>query len=110
MFYSNKSELGLKINKKVLFCTVEVWQRKWSEAVGGYLGKYQLHHWFKPQSVGGTSAGWNLVSVSSWLNQTMSDGGVHFNLFRASMIFGYAGAAGTIPNAIIHSNACECEK
>ncbi len=42
-------------------------QRAWSSSVGGYKGKYELHHWLIPQSAGGTSAGWNLVTVSPGL-------------------------------------------
>ncbi|MDB0568778.1 RHS repeat-associated core domain-containing protein [Ralstonia solanacearum] len=83
-------------------------QRAWSSSVGGYKGKYELHHWLIPQSAGGTSAGWNLVTVSPGLNRAMSDGGLLFDAFRASVIGSYLGAAGAIPTAIANSNKCGC--
>jgi RHS repeat-associated protein len=83
-------------------------QRVWRNAVGGYKGKYELHHWFTPQSAGGTSAGWNLVPVSAWLNRRMSDGGLLFNAFKAAFIGTNAAAAGAVPTAIVNSRSCEC--
>lgn len=61
-------------------------QRQWSQAVGGYKGKYELHHWFTPQSFGGTSAGWNIVTTSSKLNRAMGNGGWLFNVYKTSII------------------------
>jgi RHS repeat-associated protein len=85
-------------------------QRIWSNSVGGYKGSYELHHWFTPQSLGGTSAGWNLAAVSPWLNNAMGDGGILYSAFRASMVAGYLGAVGTVPTAIAssHSSSCTC--
>lgn len=83
-------------------------QRIWSSSVGGYKGSYELHHWFTPLSQGGTSAGWNLAAVTPWLNNAMSDGGMLYQAFRASMIGGYLGAAGTVPTAIASSNNSDC--
>ena len=85
-------------------------QNVWSRSVGGYKGQYELHHWFTPQSAGGTSAGWNLAAVSPWLNRAMGDGGLLFETFRAAMIGAYLGAAGAVPTAIVDSGACECRK
>jgi hypothetical protein len=75
-------------------------QKKWSKSVGGYKGKYQLHHWFTAQSAGGTSAGWNLVAVSSKFNNMMGNGGFLFNAFKAAYIGVNLGAVGSIPTAI----------
>jgi RHS repeat-associated protein len=83
-------------------------QNQWSSSVRGYLGKYELHHWYTPQSMGGTSAGWNLVAVSPWLNNAMSDDGLLYNMFKVSMVGSYLGAAGAVPTAIANSNHCGC--
>lgn len=87
-------------------------QQIWSESVGGYKGSYELHHWFTPQSLGGTSAGWNLVAVSPWLNNAMSDGGLLYNAFKAAMIGGHLAAAGTAPTAgvLAATTSCSCGK
>lgn len=84
-------------------------QSLWSRAVGGYKGKYDLHHWYKPQSAGGTSAGWNMVAISPWLNRRMSDGGKLYSAFKAAMIGTYLSAASAVPTAIVNSR-CECRR
>lgn len=85
----------------------------WSRNVGGYKGKYELHHWFKADSLGGTAAGWNLVAVTPRLNNMMSNGGALFNAFRAALITSYAAAASGIGNAglsaIETQDPCLCE-
>lgn len=84
-------------------------QRIWSRSVGGYKGKYELHHWFTPQSAGGTSAGWNLVPLTPAFNNAMSNGGLLFSAFKGTMLGGYLGAAGTLPMAAILNSDSECE-
>lgn len=83
-------------------------QKIWSRSVGGYKGKYQLHHWFTPQSAGGTSAGWNLVALTPEFNNAMSDGGLLFSLFKGAMIGGYLGAASSVPMAAFSNTNSEC--
>lgn len=83
-------------------------QRIWSESVGGYRGSYELHHWFTPQSLGGTSAGWNLVPVTPWLNNAMGNGGLLCSALRASMIGGHLGTLGAVPTAIVSSLTLSC--
>jgi len=84
-------------------------QRIWSRSVGGYKGKYELHHWFTPQSAGGTSAGWNLVPLTPAFNNAMSNGGLLFSAFKGTMLGGHLGAAGTLPMAAILNSDSECE-
>lgn len=86
-------------------------QAIWSRSVGGYKGKYDLHHWFTPQSAGGTSAGWNLVPVTPRFNRAMSNGGRLFSAFKFVMLGAHTGAISTFPvAAILNDNPeCECE-
>jgi hypothetical protein len=79
-------------------------QRMWSKSVGGYLGGYELHHWFMPRSMGGSNAGWNYLPTSPWLNNMMSDGGKMYNLFRASVV----GVYGSAPTAAFESAFDDC--
>ncbi|WP_444956866.1 RHS repeat-associated core domain-containing protein [Microbulbifer sp. ZKSA002] len=85
-------------------------QKQWSKSVGGYKGKYELHHWFTPQSKNGTSAGWNLVPVTPSFNRRMSNGGILFNTFKGSLIGTYLGALGAVPTALSEqmTNQDEC--
>lgn len=85
-------------------------QRIWSRRVGGYKGQYELHHWFTPQSSGGTSAGWNLVAISPRLNRMMSDGGLAYDAFKAVFIGTYLGYSGAIPTVVSRqlSNGGDC--
>jgi RHS repeat-associated protein len=83
-------------------------QKQWSRSVGGYKGSYEVHHWYTAQAAGGTSAGWNLVTVSPWLNRAMADGGVAFQAFRAAFGGTYLAAAGAIPTALANGLGCEC--
>jgi hypothetical protein len=77
--------------------------------VGGYKGKYELHHWFTPQSGGGSNAAWNYITTSAWLNRRMGDGGKLYNAFKASVFTMYASP---VPTALINeaTNKCGCEK
>jgi len=70
-------------------------QRTWSRTVGGYKGRYELHHWFSPQSAGGSNAIWNYMAVSPGLNRAMSNGGALYEGFRFSVMSIY----GSIPTA-----------
>ena len=84
-------------------------QRQWSKSVGGYKGRYELHHWNKPQSAGEQNAGWNLVPVTPWLNNKMSDGGLTYRLFKYGMYNAYSSAtSGILYNLILDVNECEC--
>jgi RHS repeat-associated protein len=80
-------------------------QRTWSNNVGGYKGRYELHHWFTPRSKGGSNAGWNYMPVSPKLNNMMSDGGWLYNGFKASVL----GLYGAIPTVAYNNMGDECE-
>lgn len=78
-------------------------QRTWSRSVGGYRGRFELHHWFTPRSAGGSNAGWNYLPVSGRLNNLMSNGGIAYNIFKFTTLWIY----GAIPTAMM--NGCECK-
>lgn len=75
-------------------------QRVWSKNVGGYRGKYERHHWWKPQSEGGSNAGWNLVAASPKLNNAMGNGGALYQTYRAGINGGYVAATSGLTHPI----------
>ena len=79
-------------------------QATWSRNVGGYRGQYELHHWFTPQSAGGSNAGLNYMAVSPWLNNAMGNGGLMYNAFKGTVL----GIYGAIPTAAISAMTDEC--
>jgi RHS repeat-associated protein len=98
---------GLKVGLKRLLSDPRRWssvQRSWSNSVGGYKGEYELHHWFQPQSLGGSNAAWNYVPVTPWLNNAMGQGGLLYNSFKASVL----GIYGAIPTSAIESAEDDC--
>jgi hypothetical protein len=95
---------GISQGLKRLFSDPRKWnsvQGTWSKSVGGYKGKFELHHWFTPRSKGGSNAGWNYLPTSAWLNRNMSNGGFLYNGFKFSVI----GIYGATPTVIIK---CGC--
>ncbi len=84
-------------------------QEIWSDSVGGYRGKYELHHWYTPQVMDGTSAGWNLVATTPKLNNMMGNGGPLYVAFKTAFIGTNVAYAGAIPTATISNIFCECE-
>lgn len=83
-------------------------QRTWSRSVGGYIGRYELHHWFTPQSLRGANAAWNYLPVSPWLNRAMSNGGLLYQAFKSSVLGVYGAAPTAVATSIVTS--CECQK
>jgi hypothetical protein len=79
-------------------------QDRFARSVAASIDLNQARYRYTPLSLGGTSAGWNLVAVSPWLNRTMSNGGALFNAFKGAMIGSHLGAIGAIPTAISNSN------
>jgi hypothetical protein len=67
-------------------------------------GRYELHHWFTPQSAGGSNAIWNYMAVSPKLNRMMSNGGNLYAGFRASVVAIY----GAVPTAAASAATSEC--
>ena len=107
---------------KHLFSDRRTWnavQKKYSRSVGGYKGKYELHHWFDPRSGGGSgipgsNAGWNYLPISRGLNNAMGDGTrsisqrLLFNGFKGTTI----GIYGGLPTSALQelTEECGCEK
>ena len=83
-------------------------QRQWSRSVGGYKGKYELHHWNKPRSAGENNAGWNLVPITPWLNRRMSDGGWLYQSFKYGMYNSYSSAMSGIVSNVTNTSNCGC--
>jgi hypothetical protein len=79
-------------------------QATWSRSVGGYIGRYDLHHWFTPRSLGGSNAAWNYLPVSPWLNRAMGNGGLLYDAFKGSVL----GVYGAAPTAVVSALADSC--
>lgn len=71
--------------------------------MGGYRGRFELHHWFTPRSACESNAGWNYLLVSRRLNNLMSNGGIAYNIFK----FATLGIYGAVPMVMMNGGECK---